>query len=245
MTKDEESGAGRERENRERVKDAERDQFIPVRKTDLLDALVEHGPFGSTAERESFRQVCRVLAAIYHYEYFEQLERLRHDYYYFNPELDPHARFDQSALDAAYADLVTSFAAVLKGANFVELSHAEIGQAHRERKAMRVKVEAPLDDFREVRFFRRGQHKDTVEIEAWYGLRKAPHEITVYDDVILFVATKPPAEITSKRQRKRLAQRRIRAGSVLIKYFRNIARSDLNALFPNVRVVTVCTMLPS
>ena len=32
-------------------------------------------------------------------------------------------------------------------------------------------------------------------------------------------------------------QRRIRPGSVLIKYFRNIASSDLNALFPNVRVV--------
>jgi hypothetical protein len=32
-------------------------------------------------------------------------------------------------------------------------------------------------------------------------------------------------------------QRRIRPGSVLIKYFRNIASSDLNALFPNVQVV--------
>ena len=26
-----------------------------------------------------------MLAAIYHYEYFETLERLRDDYYYFNP----------------------------------------------------------------------------------------------------------------------------------------------------------------
>ena len=137
----------------------------------------------------------------------------------------------------AYAGLVESFTAVLKGANFVEMSHAEIAQAHRERKAMRVEVEAPLDDFREVRFFRRGHHKETIETESWYGLRKTPHEITVYDDVILFVATKSPAEIATKRQRKRLAQRKIRAGSVLIKYFRNIARNDINALFPNVRVV--------
>ena len=216
---------------------AERDQFIPVRKADLLDALVEHGPLGSEAERAEFRQICRVLAAIYHYEYFERLERLRHDYFYFDPERDPHARFDGSALAAAYADLVESFTAVLKGANFVEMSHAEIEQAHRQRKAMRIKVAVSLDDFREVRFFHRGHHHETVETHGWFGRRKDSHEVIVYDDVILFAATKPAADIVSQRERKLLARRRIRPGSVLIKYFRNVASTDLNALFPNVRVV--------
>jgi Protein of unknown function (DUF3754) len=216
---------------------AERDQFIPVRKADLLDALVEHGPLGSEAERAEFRQVCRVLAAIYHYEYFERLEHLRHDYFYFDPELDPHARFDGAALATAYAGLVESFTAVLKGANFVEMSHAEIEEAHRQRKAMRVKVAVSLDDFREVRFFHRGHHQETVVTHGRFGLRKDSHEVTVHDDVILFAATKPAAAIASQRERKLLARRRIRPGSVLIKYFRNVASTDLNALFPNVRVV--------
>jgi hypothetical protein len=166
----------------------ERDQFIPVRKADLLDALVEHGPLANEAEREKFRQVCRLLAAIYHHEYFDQLERLRHDYFYFNPELDPHARFDSAAQEAAYADLIDSFTTVLKNANFVEMSHAEVEQAHRERKAMRVEVEAPIDDFRDVRFFRRGHHHETVETATWLGLRKQAHDVVVYDDLILFVA---------------------------------------------------------
>jgi hypothetical protein len=48
---------------------------------------------------------------------------------------------------------------------------------------------------------------------------------------------KPAADIVSRKERKRLARRKIRPGSVLIKYFRNIAGIDLNALFPNVRVV--------
>jgi hypothetical protein len=69
------------------------------------------------------------------------------------------------------------------------------------------------------------------------ALRKDSHDVTVYDDVVLFVSTKPAADIASKRERKLLARRRIRPGSVLIKYFRNVARTDLNALFPNVRVV--------
>jgi Protein of unknown function (DUF3754) len=215
----------------------DREHFIAVRKTDILDALIDHGHLAEEAQRDRFRQVCRLLAAIYHYEYFAQLERLRDDYFYFNPDLEPHARFDHAALERAYAELVQSLTTVLADANFVELSHAEIAEAHRRRSAMRVEIVAPLDDFREVRFFRRGHHEETVEIAGWLGLRKRAAQVLVYDDLVLFVAMKPEAGIGSERERKRLARRKLRPGSVLIKYFRNIAGDDLNALFPNVRVV--------
>jgi Protein of unknown function (DUF3754) len=214
----------------------DRDQFIPVRKTDILDALVEHGPLASEAERDQFRQVCRLLAAIYHYEYFAQLERLRDDYYYFNPEFDPHGRVDETALKRTYDDLLESLTSVLKGANFVELTHDEIARAHDERSTARVQVKAPLHDYREVRLFRRGHHTEVIETKEWLGLRKRSIDTLVYDDVVLFVAMKPESA-ASKRDRKRLVRRRRRPGSVLIKYFRNIARADLHTLFPEVRVV--------
>ncbi len=215
----------------------DRGHFIPVRKVDILDALIEHGQLASEEEREKFRWVCRLLGAIYHYEYFDRLEHLRHAYFYFNPELDPHARFDLAALESAYRELTESFTAVLKGANFIEMSHADIEKVHGEHVMSRVEVRAALDDYREVRFFRRGHHKETVEVSQWFGLRKRTIEATVYDDVVLFVALKPQAKIASKREMRRLKERMIRPGCVLIKYFRNIARGDLNALFPNVRVV--------
>jgi hypothetical protein len=215
----------------------DRDHFIAVRKTDILDALIDHGQLADEAQRDGFRQVCRLLAAIYHYEYFGELERLRDDYFYFNPELEPHARFDHAALERAYADLVASFTAVLADANFVELSHAEIEAAHRRRSAMRVEIEAPLDDYREVRFFRRGHHQEALTLAGWFGLRKRSAQVLVYDDIVLLVAMKSAADIISRRSRKWLTRRQIRPGSVLIKYFRNIAADDLNALFPNVRVV--------
>jgi hypothetical protein len=126
---------------------------------------------------------------------------------------------------------------VLADANFVEISHAEIEEAHRRRSAMRVEIVAPLEDFREVRFFRRGHHRETIETAGWLGQRKRVTQSLVYDDLVLFVAMKPEADLASGRERKRLARRKLRPGSVLIKYFRNIASVDLNALFPNVRVV--------
>jgi hypothetical protein len=213
------------------------DQFIPVRKSDLLSALVEQGAFASDEDREKFRRLCAVLAAIYHFDYFKMLERLRNDYYYFSPEVAPHAAPDRAALDRCYGDLVRSLEQVLEDANFIELPHAEIGAAHRRRAGHRVEVEAPLHGFRDVRFWRRGRHIEHSEVADWFGLSRRKVEAEVYDDVVLMVAMKPRDEIASPRELKTLERHKIIPGSVLLKYFRNIASGDLNALFPNVRVV--------
>ena len=213
----------------------ERGNFIPIRKADILDALVERGTFADDGQREQFRQICKMLAAVYHYEYFDRLEKLKHAYYYFNPELSAHAKFTPDAVDRAYAELIESLTAVLKGANFVEVPHEEIERAHRESVEVTVEIRTPLDDFRDVRFFRRGQHRDSFEVPYWFGWRTKTVDAVVYDDVVLFVALKPDARDVHKSWRS--LQRRIRPGSVLIKYFRNIASSDLNALFPNVQIV--------
>jgi hypothetical protein len=214
-----------------------RDQFIPVRKSDVLDALVENGQFANEAAKAQFRQVCRMLGAIFHYEYFERLEALRRDYYYFDPALDPRARFDAASLERSYGQLIDSFTTVLKGANFVEVSREEIERSHREDALVRVSLRTPVEEFREVRFFRRGHHQETLEIPRWFGLPRRKVDAMVYDDVVLMVAMKSEAALGAKSSKKLRAQRRSRPSSVLIKYFRNIASADLNALFPNVEVV--------
>jgi hypothetical protein len=88
-----------------------------------------------------------------------------------------------------------------------------------------------------VRFFRRGHHRAMVEVVAWFGLRKRKVEVDVDDHLVLMVMVKPEGEIKSKRLKRHLVKSRLRPGTILIKYFRDIARADLNMLFPNVRVV--------
>ena len=211
---------------------AERDHFIPARKIDVLNAVIAGGVLGSEPEREQFRQLCRLLGAIYHYQYFDQLERLRNDYFYFSPDTDGHARFDSATVERAYADMIDALTKVLHGANFVEVPHEEIERAHREHGIVRVNIKAPLEDYREVRFFRRGHHNESVEVSKWFGVGKRSVEFGVYDDVVLLVTMKP-ADAGKKRGRKA----KVRPGAVLLKYFRDIASADLNALFPDVKVV--------
>ena len=87
--------------------------------------------------------------------------------------------------------------------------------------------------------FRRGHHTETIEVPSWFGLRKRPLEVVVYDDVVMMVATRADAGANARMPlvNSRRSGQKIRGGAVLFKYFRHIARADLKALFPNVRVV--------
>ena len=212
------------------------DQFIPVRKEDLFSALIRQGDLADTAERELFWRFARTLRTICHYEYSETLDRLRDDYYYFSPEIADHAAVDRVKSDCAYDDLIRSLDKVLKDANFEELPHEHVREAHRKR-TVPVEVKAEHDDFREVRFYKRGRHVEQFEVSEWFGLRRRKVETEVFDDIVLVVAMKTQAEIGSRRELRMLKRRRIVPGSVLLKYFRNIACGDIYALFPNARVV--------
>ncbi len=213
-----------------------RDKFIPVRKEDLFSALIKQGDFVDPAERELFRRFARTLRTICHYEYSEMLDRLRDDYYYFNPEVAGHSAVERAKTDCAYDDLIRSLDKVLKDANFEELPHEEVADAHRKR-TVPVEVKAERNDFREVRFYKRGRHVEQFEVGEWFGLRRREVEVEVFDDIVLVVAMKTQAEIGSPRELRILKRRKIIPGSVLLKYFRNIACGDLYALFPNARVV--------
>jgi len=72
-----------------------RDRFIPVRKEDLLSVLIKQGDLADPAGRELFWRFARTLRTICHYECSETLDRLRDDYYYFNPEVAGHAAADR------------------------------------------------------------------------------------------------------------------------------------------------------
>ncbi len=217
-----------------------RDRFIPLRKSDLIDGLVAAGHLGDAGEI-GFRQFARQLGAVFHYQYFEQLDLLREAYFPFDPELDARSCGSQQENEAAYRRLSEEVVRVLTEANFIEITHDEIIKAFAEHALVRVKLKAPVEEYRDVRMFRRGSHMETIEIPVWRGLRRRSREIEVFDDVVMMVATRPgvdtPADARKLRWSGKRSSQKIRGGAVLFKYFRHVARADLEALYPNVRVV--------
>ncbi|MBV8701517.1 TMEM143 family protein [Bradyrhizobium sp.] len=220
-----------------------REKFIPLRKSDIVAALVSDT--GLPADQAlSFRRFARMLGAIFHVRYFEELDQLREAYFYFDPEVSAPATRAAGDVEAAYRNLSDEFVRVVTEANFVEIPHEVIVRAFGEHALVRVRIEAPIEEFRDVRMFRRGDHKETIEIPSLFGLRRRSLEVEVYDDVVLMVATKVDGERPKPRKPFASAWRgtkgkrkKLRGGAVLFKYFRHIARGDLEALFPDVRVV--------
>jgi hypothetical protein len=217
-----------------------RDRVIPLRKSDIIGGLQAEGLLDE-AGQATFGQFARMLGAVFHYQYLEKIDRLRETYFLFDPEVDPSNFSSAIDLDAAYRTLSEEFVRVLQDANFVALGYDEIRRAFAERARVRLRIKAPVEDYRDVRMFRRGHHIETIEDPIWFGLRHRRREVLVYDDVVLMIATKP-ALARSAGVHKTLASARhggqkVRDGAVLFKYFRHIARADLKALFPNARVV--------
>jgi hypothetical protein len=170
----------------EAVAPEQRDRVIPLRKSDLIDGLVAEGRLNE-AEQATLRQLARMLGAIFHYQYLEELDRLREIYFQFDPEIDPKSCGPAKDIEAAYRTLSDEFVRVLTDANFIEITHDEITRAFAERARVRVKIKAPLEDYRDVRMFRRGHHTETIEVPIWFGLRQQSLEVVVYDDVVLMV----------------------------------------------------------
>jgi Protein of unknown function (DUF3754) len=214
----------------------QRDRFIPLRKSDVVTGLVASGQLAGDQEA-SLWQFARMLSAIIHHQHFEELDRLRETYFYFDPEVGSEACRPAKDLEGAYRTLSEEFVRVLTEANFVEIPREVISRASGEHALVRVKIKAPVEEYRDVRMFRRGDHKEIIEVPSWFGLRRRPLEVEFYDDVVLMVATAPEAASTAEPGSSHETKKKMRGGAVLFKYFRHIARGDLEALFPNVRVV--------
>ncbi len=213
----------------------ERDQYIPVRKRDLIETLVESGGLDPQQVSE-FRTLCHMLASMFHYEYFEHLENLKDDYYYFSPDLKYQPNIGSDQRGETYRRLVRNFEDVLTKANFAEVKQDEIEDTKEQQSVVRVPVKYDLEDYQDVRLFRRGRTTEMVTIKRFFGLWSKQVEVDFFDNVILFAAIKPADQLRKRAWYERKPSRALRPGSVLIKYFHNIAVADLNMLFPNARV---------
>jgi uncharacterized protein DUF3754 len=213
-----------------------RGHFIPVHKGDIARALAAEAKLAAGGEAENWRDFCRLLAAIFHYDYFADLERLKEAYYYFNPH-HIGGPPNEAAWEAAYQDLVETLGRVLADASFVAVPREEIERSYRTHALLPVDVYTPVEDYADIRFFRRGKHVEEVESSTLLGFRREKRTIQVYDDVVLIAAAKPLDPGVRRGQRKRFGRGAFRDGRVIIKYFRDIASADLKTLLPNVRAV--------
>src|SRR5581483_11575087 len=137
---------------------ADREHFIPLRRTDLRELLSSDERLGAD-DRARLQQFCTLVDAVFHFEYHRELEALKDRYAPFDPDSDtrvvrqPDAGERSSKLD----ELFPRFTALMERANFRRLSDEEILRSTTgESGAFGINMDVDMTVFERVAVFWRG-----------------------------------------------------------------------------------------
>jgi hypothetical protein len=207
----------------------DRENFIPLRKSELID-LLRRDKNLSSGERESFRQFCVLVSAVFHFEYLKQLEELKDAYAPFDPDADTKSLFPISEEERRKDEehLFERFAALMERANFKRLSREEMQQALQDVATVAgVHTHVDLSLFEHLDIFVRGDVVRTMHRRSWRKLgRKEAWLVPAYQRLVLIVKLRP---------HKRL-DRDIDTSRVYLKIFKDIPKVDQDMLLPGARV---------
>lgn len=210
-----------------------RNRFIPFRKADIVEMCVGD-PRMPAGDADEFRDFCRILEALFHFEFHQRLETLKNCYAPFDPDADTRlvASYSQQEKDLLQKQLVSEMTTVLNAANFEKVTTEDLEQALAEESLFNIRLEVDFSDFEDVIFFRRGESIKQETLVQFYGLRKKSFSFTNYDRVAIYIKFKE-RDYFEARKRKDL---NFVPGSTIIKLFHNVPKADLEMLFPNSKV---------
>ncbi|GIW82773.1 MAG: hypothetical protein KatS3mg105_4580 [Gemmatales bacterium] len=110
-----------------------RENYIPVSKHRLTRKLIEQLPDESSS-RQWFGDFCRLIEAIYHFEYHRTSEELKEDFHLFNSEMGQR-ELDQAAPEQvakSESRFLSHFIDMMRKANFQPLTQADVDMAEAE-----------------------------------------------------------------------------------------------------------------
>jgi Protein of unknown function (DUF3754) len=206
---------------------ANREHYIPLRRSDLVDLLCRELP---EADVSSFRRFCALVTDIYHLQYHRLLEEMKDEYAPFDPDrvttmaTPPTAEERQTRLDGFFQRMNL----LMTRANFIHLDHrALIDAAMREVSDWGVNMDVNFDVFEQLAVYVRGDTEATRSRRAWWKLyRKETVQLPTYQRLVLVVKLRPHAHLPSH----------LNTDCVFLKIFKDIPKVDLEMLLPGARL---------
>jgi hypothetical protein len=122
--------------------------------------------------------------------------------------------------------------ALLTKANYVSIDSGELGRSMAQRSTLPLALHTRLDDFAELKLWRRGLSTRTEVMPTWFGLRRRTIRVASYERVVLALRFQDAAHFAAAK-RGRLP---FTPGETTIKLFQDVPTDDLEMLFPNTAV---------
>ncbi len=133
-------------------------KFIPLRTDDLVNALCNSGKL-SPEEQEQFRRVAELIRAMYHFEFHEDLKKVRRAYHMFNPDADTLKIPDPSQGDSSrrFEEMVQALEHILVAANYRELTLGELNKLMTEAAPRGLNIQVNHEKYEKILIYRRGK----------------------------------------------------------------------------------------
>lgn len=219
-----------------------RESFLPLRKRALVELCAADERLAA-ADRPAFRDFCRILESVFHFEFHARLERLKHCHAPFDPDADTVTleELSPAELEQRRAELITGLEDLLRSANYERISESTLQASLHGESLFKVRLAIDFDDFEEMLLFRRGRSEREETVHALGGLRKRTVRFLNFSRVVLLVRFRPAEHFAGKKRR----DLPFVPGTTVIKLFRNVPAADLEMVFPNtaVRMKTIDKLL--
>lgn len=205
-----------------------REQFIPLRKAELVDALAG-SPGLSAAQTTDFRRLCRLVDVLLHCEYHAGLARLKAAYSPFDPDADTHAGPDlpTARRDELREALFDRFAWLLARGNFVRLGREELDRSLTDRSHWGLNLNLNFEIFERLEVYCRG---DVVGTRFRRRLKKRfkseAVDVPIYQRLVVIFRLRPDRKYSKYFDTE----------DVHIKLFKDIPKADLDMLLPGTEV---------
>ncbi len=198
-----------------------KERFIPQRVGQLMGELADL-PWQGASGTEEFRSLGRLVAALYHFEFYDREQSLI-------------GAWEQAEDDpAAHAIVRQELTALLDAANYVEVTMDELHDAMARESLIPLRLQVDLDDYEELLIYRRGSQRRTVEVSKWKGLRTMQRTITIEERVVVLTLVK--ADSWFHERGIDPAARDLVPGQVSLKQFQQVPRADIEMLLPSTQV---------
>ena len=213
---------------------ADREHFIPVRVTDLVEFLCtrsgtsDGGGLGA-ADQARFRRFARAVSLHLHAIYQAELRQLKDSYAPFDPDADPKPLVKPTAEEraAAFGKLFDTFCHLMARANYHRMTPEEIKTTTAGASEWGVDMDIPWDAFERVEVFVRGKgtsRRFHREWRKWF--RRVAVEVPTYARAAVIFKQKPHKRLGEDADTE----------DVFLKLFKDIPRQDVEMLLPGGRV---------
>ena len=205
-----------------------REHYIPYDKEFLLEQQIE--AFSEDSKKvEDFKKLFDIIEHYYHYEAFNLMRDLKHNYAAFNPDLSPKEREEFSG-KSDFLNFKETLQTVLERGNYSRVEQETLDKALKNSDLIGLNLAIDFSVFEEYELYVQGQHKTNEKVSHYFFWKKEI-EVEYYDRVMVYLHYKDVNYFKDKKID--IEKRLIDPECVVLKVFKRVPKNDLETVFPN------------